>query len=368
MATHLRISISVACAMGFMLGACSSSSDKGTAAAKIGTDSGTVKLADCDQHGESSAKPVTQACGTFLTAAGTQLQLGEYGASMDVNVGKGFENVDPADDATCNGTAGKPGFLSIFQEDPAQTAQIADTGPQPCNATAPNTGVCLDYKLYSVYRPAIWPEGKIPVLSWGNGTCAQPEGYGGLLRYVASHGFFVVAANSREVGKGVEQKHAIDFAAAANADPSSPYFGHLDLSKVGVFGHSQGSAGTILAAEDDRALAAILFNTGDNAVKPFFAISGEKDVTTYTAAAMATAINAAPKAAYLYINNPKGSATDPIPGHLPLILTPDRIVDPTVAFWQYILNGDSKAHDLLVGPNCGLCAQSADYVYGENGL
>ena len=63
-----------------------------------------------------------------------------------------------------------------------------------------------------------------------------------------------------------------------------------------------------------------------------------------------------------------GSATDPFPGHLPLLLTPDRIVEPTVAFWQYILNGDSKAHDLLVGPNCGLCAQSADYVYGENGL
>jgi hypothetical protein len=372
MATCLRISISMVCTMGFMLAACSSS--KNTADNNQGLEgggaggAGSVKLEDCDQHGESSAHPVTQACGTFTTSPGTHLTLGQYGAMMDVNVGAGFENVDPMDDTKCVGDATTPGFLNLFKEDPAQTAQIADTGPQPCNATAPNTGDCLDYKLYSVYRPAIWPSGKIPVLSWGNGTCAQPEGYGGLLRYIASHGFFVVASNSREVLTGVEQLHALDYVASANGDPKSPYYGHLDLSKVGVMGHSQGSASTIAAAKDSRVTAAILFNAGDTAVKPYLAISGDKDVTNYTAQIMATAIAAAPKAGYLYYHNPAGTAADPFPGHLVLMLTPDRVADAAVGFWQLILNNDAKAHDLFIGASCGLCGHSADYDYGENGL
>ncbi len=373
MRTRLGISIATVCTMGFMLPACSSSSNKNAGNGKDAggeKDSGAqVKLMDCDQSSETSAHPITQACGTFTTLPGTHLQLGQYGASMDVNVGAGFENTDPMDDAMCIGTETVPGFLySVFHEDPTQTAQLADTGPQPCNATAPNTGDCLDYKLYTVYRPAIWPSGTIPVLSWANGTCAQPESYGGLLRYVASQGFFIVAANSREVGTGVEQTHAIDFAAAANDDQSSPYFGHLDLTKVGVMGHSQGSVSTAIAAQDSRVTAAILFNAGDTAPKPYLAVSGDMDVTNYTADQMATAIDAAPKAAYLFYHNPVGTAADTLKGHLVLILTPDRVTQPTVAFWKLIFDNDPAARALMVGSNCGLCNDTTDYAYGENGL
>jgi hypothetical protein len=352
----------MACPLAFALAACSGSKTGSTNEA-----ASNVKLEDCDQHGESTAAPIIQACGTFTTSPGTVLQLGKYGAQMDVNEGAGFENKDPMDNTMCYGNNGVGGFLDLFKEDATQTKQIEDTGPQPCNATAPNTGDCLDYKLYSVYRPAIWPEGKIPVLSWANGTCAQPEGYGGLLRYVASYGYFVVAANSRQVGTGVEQKHAIDFAEAANADPKSPYYGHLDLTKVGVFGHSQGSASTAAAASDSRVTSAILFNTGDTLSKPYLAISGEKDLTNYTAQQMATAINGQPKGAYLYYHNPVGTAADPWPGHLVLMLSPDRVVDATVGFWQFTLLGDTTAQDLFVGSSCGLCGKS-DVDYGEHGF
>jgi hypothetical protein len=167
---------------------------------------------------------------------------------------------------------------------------------------------------------------------------------------------------------GEEQRHAIDFAAAANDDPKSPYYGHLDLSKVGVMGHSQGSQSTIAASADSRVMAAILFNVGDSAPKPYLAISGDKDVTNFTPQSMATAINAAPKAAYLYYHNPAGTPADPFPGHLVLMLTPDRVVDAAVGFWQFMFNDDAKAHDLFVGSNCGLCGHAADYEYGENGL
>ena len=113
---------------------------------------------------------------------------------MDVNAGAGFENKDPNDNPTC------PSFVAIFGESAALSKQLLDAerSRAPRRRRTPDPAWTL---LYSTYRPATWPEGKIPVLSWGNGTCAQPEGYGALLRYIASQGFFIVAANNREVGK-----------------------------------------------------------------------------------------------------------------------------------------------------------------------
>lgn len=314
--------------------ACSSGSD-GTTGGGAGR-SGGVTLQHCDQQGETSANPITQPCGDFTSPTGTNVKLGPYGASMDANVGVGFENTNPNDDARC------PSFVAAFAGEPTQlTTQLLDTGPQPCTTTVPNTGNCLNYTLYSVYRPANWPSGQIPVLSWGNGTCAQPEGYGVLLRYIASYGFFVVAANSREVGSGTEIRHALDFAAAANQDPSSPYYGHLDMSRVGVMGHSQGSAGANLASSDSRVQSVILFNAGDIAPKPYLAISGDLDITGYTAQAMATAIDGQPKAAYLYYHNPAGASTDNLRGHLVLMLTPERVVSAATGWWQMLLSNDT---------------------------
>jgi hypothetical protein len=324
---------------------------------------GNTALGHCDMTKESSTSVITQACGDVITPTGTALQLGPYGAMMDVNVGVGFENPDPADSATC------PGFVAIFKEDPKISQQLLDVGPQPCATTTPNTGNCLNMQLYTVYRPANWPSGKIPVLSWGNGTCAQPEGYGTLLRYIASQGFFVIAANSREVGDGTALTHALDYAAKANEDPSSPYYGHLDMSKVGVMGHSQGSQAAGKAAADSRVQAAILFNIGDTAPKPYLAISGDLDVTNYTAQQMATAINGQSEpAAYLYYHNPAGNTADNLRGHLVLMLTPERVMDVASAYWKMTLLNDQTARNMFVGANCGLCGHSSDYDYGEHGL
>ena len=117
-------------------------------------------------------------------ATGQTLQLGPYGAQMDVNVGTGFKNAIqsgdmPGQESTCQS------FVNLFGEDPKLGMKLLQTT---------TNGVTIDFSLYSVYRPAVWPEGKVPVITWGNGTCAQPEGYGALLRYVASFGYFVVAA------------------------------------------------------------------------------------------------------------------------------------------------------------------------------
>lgn len=312
---------------------------------------GGVKLESCDLKIETSSNPITQACGSLTTPLGVSVQLGQYGAVMEPNVGKGFENTVNAADMP--GSTQCDGFAASFNEDQTLTNQLLDVSK-------------IDFSIYTVYRPANWPEGKVPVLSWGNGTCAQPEGYGTLLRYIASQGFVVIAANSRWVGSGTEIKHGLDFAEAANDDPSSSLHGHLDLSKMGVMGHSQGSLGAAVAASDDRVGAVILFNGGSASAKPFLAVSGDLDIGGTTAAAMSTAVQNADKGAFLFFHNPLGMGQ--LRGHLVLMMTPQRVTDAAGGFWKLIFQNDAAAKSLFVGESCGLCGKSADFDFGEKGL
>jgi hypothetical protein len=293
-----------------------------------------------------------EACGTFITPTGKELPLGSYGAIMEVNVGEGYENtVSPFDS---DGGLTCIGFSAIFGEDANQTSKLLDT-------------MDLKFDLYTVYRPANWVDGeKYPIITWGNGTCAQPEGYGALLRYIASQGFFVIAANSRWVGGAAELLHALDFAFDANADPNSPYYKRLDTSKVAAMGHSQGSAGAANAAKDPRVNLAVLFNSGTSAEKPFLAISAETDINDRGPDPYKMGTDGAPRGAYLYYH--MVPQTGNISGHLTLMLQPERVVEPTTAFLKYMLLDNQDSGEWFLGKNCKLCGHDAEYEFGEHGL
>jgi hypothetical protein len=293
----------------------------------------------------------TEPCNKFVTPEGTELTLGEYGAVMEPNVGVGFENTV---NTLLDNYLACSIFVSTFQADAAQSERLLNI-------------MDLNLALYTVYRPAKWREGeKYPVITWGNGTCAQPEGYGALLRYVASQGFFVIAANSRYVGSGQEQRRALDFAFEANADPQSPYYGKLDTARVAAMGHSQGGMGTVVAAGDERVKAVILFNGGESAQKPFLAISGDRDIFTTGSATLKSAVDAAPKAAFLFYHMIPG--TGALDGHLTLMLQPERVTEPTVAWLRYTLDGDADAKSWFAGSSCKLCGHDEEYEFGQNGL
>jgi hypothetical protein len=292
----------------------------------------------------------TEPCGTFVTGAGTELPLGKYGAVMEPNVGVGFENKINSSDTTAGCTL----FAQSFGQDKAQTDELVDLHG-------------LNLALYTVYRPANWIEGeKYPIVSWGNGTCAKPEGYGALLRYVASQGFFVVAANSRYVGSGNEQKHAIDFAFKANDDAKSPYYQRLDTSRVAAMGHSQGSISTTAASSDARIKTVILFNGGTNASKPFLGVSGDRDLGSPTANTYKTAVNKVAKAAYIFFHKVPGTGS--ADGHLTLMTQPERVTEPTVAWLKLLLSDDADSKEWFVGTSCKLCGHEADYDFGQKGL
>jgi len=271
---------------------------------------------------------------------------------MDVNVGAGFEvaiaSGDRAGSTTC------AGFVAGFGEDEEASKVLLDISK-------------LKMDLYTVYRPATVADGvKYPILTWGNGTCAKPEGYGALLRYVASQGYYVFAANSRWVGGNSAMTKALDFAFAANADSASPYYGRLDTTKVGAFGHSQGSGATVTAARDARVKAAILFNGGTSASKPFFAVSGDHDIGNPTAASYRSGMNGAPKAAFIFYH--KVPETGSVSGHVTLMTQPERVVEPAAGFFELFFRDDPKARALFVGTSCGLCNKTADFDFGSKGF
>jgi|HubBroStandDraft_6_1064221.scaffolds.fasta_scaffold213011_2 hypothetical protein len=333
--------------------ACSSSaSDKSASSAPDGGVEAGVP-------GKCTSGSLT-ACSSFTDPTGTTLQLGPYGSIMEPNVGQGFENpLDPsAGDAPDASQLTCEAFAKIFNQSPALTADLLNTTQD---------GIDLNFALYTVYRPVTWPSGPIPVITWGNGTCAQPEGYGALLRSVASYGFFVIAANSRQVGNGADMLKALDYAAAANKDSTSPYYQKLDLDRIGAMGHSQGGGATVMAATDSRIKDIIIFNGGDSATKPYLAFSGDTDITNYTPASMASAINAStvPAAWIFYHMVPD---TGNINGHLTLMLQPERVVPPTVAWWKMVFENDATSAKEFIGASCGLCNMASEFEYGEHGL
>ena len=326
-------------------------------------------LQDCQQGGSKWGTPEQSGpCASGISVYGVKSEFGPYGASSEYNVGQGFENtVGGLDSAAICGL-----FIDSFGADPIGSADLKDIHD-------------LNLALYTVFYPGVMPEGeKFPLLTWGNGTCAMPEGYGPLLRQVASHGYIVVAANSRYVGSGEAQRKGVDFMFAQNEDPNSKYYQKIDTTKVGAFGHSQGSGGTAMASADERISTVILFNGGSQASKPYLAISGERDIgDTGSPTVLSNPIDAAPRpAAYIYYHHvPMTIAMQPTggsAGHLTLMMEPERVSEPTIAWFDKMLKGDTEANAMFLGDTCTLCDGSAypsqwdpgvpSLTYGHNAM
>jgi hypothetical protein len=312
-------------------------------------------MKDCKSSGENWGTP-SQAgpCSSGETIYGVKIQFGPYGASSEHDVGKGFETGGTDDTDTCNG---ENGFINSFGADPVGSADLMDTHG-------------TDFSLFTVFYPGAMPEGeKFPLITWGNGTCAMPEGYGTLLRYVASYGYIIVAAQDREVGSGASMLKGLDFMIAENDKEGSKYYHHIDTDKIGAMGHSQGAIATVSASSDPRVKAIIAFNSGTSSTVPFLDISGDRDLFSGTdpSGLKNDTEFSQQKGAWLWyhqipdkVGPPPGSTTgDQAPGHLTLMMEPERVMEPTVAWWDMILKDKEEAKKMFLGTDCTLCSGTA---------
>jgi hypothetical protein len=153
------------------------------------------------------------------------------------------------------GTAGAPSgnCAPIPTADPAMTGAyetVTEMNVGPL-AGEGEDGEPVDF---TIFRPAdLGANGEChPIITWGNGTGSTPNLYGVLLRHLASHGFVVIASNSPNVAQGSPPPMVagVTWIIEQNADPSSPYYGRLDIANVGATGHSQGGFATSTAGND----------------------------------------------------------------------------------------------------------------------
>ena len=310
----VRLRGSVAFALGCaLLGACSGDeepadmgtftppavvSDAGTtpapsatmeAGASASSDTGSANTPSARMDASTMAPPAVEA-GAPPAADAAVVPVAEGGVSADAssgplllptpdmpgpyevvkleNVGMGFENAPTAANDRGDG-AGCTSFIQGFGETAEAARDYALFGP--------------NYKvdLYTLYYPKNLAPGQLaPILSWANGTCAKTNGYHALLNHLASHGFIVVATNSRYTAGGRFQLRGVDFVTAENNRADSPLYKHVDTSKVGVFGHSQGGGSTWSAASDMRVKTSVVLNAGGSGTRPTpsYFVTGDKDL------------------------------------------------------------------------------------------
>lgn len=120
----------------------------------------------------------------------------------------------------------------------------------------------MDVRLY---LPSDLAAGPFPLVVLSHGFQLNGEGYNVLGDRLASHGFVVVSPSYGDSLLNALSHTAlaqlvvatIDWASAQNTTAGSPLFGHLDLDKIGVTGHSRGGKQSIYAAILDPRIKAV---------------------------------------------------------------------------------------------------------------
>jgi hypothetical protein len=130
---------------------------------------------------------------------------------------------------------------------------------------------------HTIFRPkdlSAFGDKKLPILAWGNGGCANSSsGHQNYLSEIASHGFLVVAIGPMQTGggrggaggggtKSSQLLDAVDWAIAQNKNQTSRYFNKIDVSKIGVFGHSCGGLQALEVSPDPRITTTIVVDSG----------------------------------------------------------------------------------------------------------
>ncbi|GAA1683235.1 poly(ethylene terephthalate) hydrolase family protein [Fodinicola feengrottensis] len=113
---------------------------------------------------------------------------------------------------------------------------------------------------YDLYYPSNYATlgFKSPIITWGNGTNANPTMYSTLLSHLASYGFTVIASTLPNTGSGNEIDAAAHYLVTQNSTTGSVFNGNLDIHHVAAVGHSQGAGGATRAATSDPALITTL--------------------------------------------------------------------------------------------------------------
>ena len=282
-----------------------------------------------------------------------------------------------------------PNILAVPADAPAPVA--ARLGPYATTIEA-NPGL----PTHTIYRPADlapFAGGKLPIVAWGNGACANVGTYFQVfLNKLASEGFLLIAIGPKDavrapstpgapIGppatKASQLLDAVDWALAETRRQGSPYFGKLDASKVAVMGQSCGGLQAIEVSGDPRIRTTMIWNSGvinDQGSLPRLA-NATKDSLKAFHAPVAYILGGPTDVAY-----PNGEDDFRRIDHVPVFKANlnvghggtfrhengGRYAELAAAWLKWRLNGDAVAGKLFSGPDCGLCKDPVWQVEKKN--
>ncbi len=183
-----------------------------------------------------------------------------------------------------DGARPDPEAMRLAREERNRVPDTPGDGPYPAL-------VEIDDSLpgHVIYRPADlspFGGGKLPVVVWGNGACADDgTAHRFHLAEIASYGYLVVAAGHWRSGPGATEGpfvqemptdgtlpppattvedvlEGLDWAIAQDADANSRFYGRVDTGHVAVAGHSCGGLQAITVAADPRIDTVLIHNSG----------------------------------------------------------------------------------------------------------
>lgn len=260
----------------------------------------------------------------------------------------------------------------------------AGTGRWPAVAEAR-----ADAPGYTFYRPAQWPDERLPLVLWGNGGCRN-NGLSAshFLREIASHGYLVIANGapreerpvlaSLPAANGPRPAGAPPPRATADETQTSQLLGaidwvansdlvlYVDTARIAVMGHSCGGLQALAAAADPRIDAVIAFNSGVY-IRAGSGLSGVdivKDDLRKLHTPVAYILGGPDDIAY-----PNGSDDVQRIAHVPVFFANAPVGHGGtfglanggdygrigVAWLDWQLKGSKAAGAMFVGADCGLC-------------
>lgn len=331
-----------------------------------------IACGNTDQGGSASTGGVSNSGGGSTGSAGVVVSGGAApdGASGSAGLSGtsgGGQSAGSSGSATggAGGSAGAPtggssGASAACTVGAWPAADPAVAGPF-ATVTETNVGPATDGVAFTMFRPKDFsPTLCHPLVTWGNGTGSTPSLYKVVLNHLASHGFVVIASDSMNVGQGTPAPmlNGVTWVLAQNEDPTSPLYGHIDVTHIGATGHSQGGFATSTASGDQRITASAPLcgaSTQRNLRGPAWLFCGGADTTVpcstvqsafnsiNTQPAMLARLIAADHANWVTFRGTKPS-----------------IAETAMTAWMRVhLMGDGALRSWFYGADCKLCTDSA---------
>lgn len=353
----LENSKAFALALSLAVAGCGSSETGGGTAGSASTPGGKAGSGNGGQPSSAGAG------GAPVGAAGASSSGGAL-ATGGTTAGEKNGGSGGAASAGANCTVGKWPASDPTATGPYATVTENEVGPEAGEADE-ETGMVPKFTLF---RPKdLSPNGLChPVITWGNGTGSTPNLYRSLLGLFASHGFVVIASNSKNVSRGDPKPMlvGVTWVLEQNEDPTSALYHHLDPTHIGATGHSQGAMATSQASGDARITTNVPIEgafTQRNLHGPaMFFCGGQDDIVGCEGAESAlNAVTTLPAMYAEYLSVDHGS-------WMSFNNKPSVVYSAINAWMRVHLLGDDSLRPWFYGEGCQLCTDAGWKIQQKN--